>query len=404
MAAPFVPAGQFRLQFLVAFIAQLHRGQGGSELLGLRRAIEEHDLRRLLQRDRTLRGEVRDGVVHLLGAIALDVKGGTEVGSAGLGRDRLICRDDDPVSRVEHGRHVRGCIETLPVVAGIPAGARPAAISPQVVRLVGDAIPPVGRSLDGPHRVPARGLVADVTGGGGEQDVLRRSLHQGRRGRDLLGVRGTAERNERLAGPTGHQCGPLQGHREVLRCAGHRPELFVRREQPGDDGAMHRSAHLDLDVLATSDPDRLSTSLICQTPAVALIGILAHVLLNHQVADVTTKIGQSPGQVSIAPDHDSRHAGHGEPGNVEGAFPVHLLAVQTDLKPDRGIGDLKVGIVADDGFPRCGVLPRDHEGVRPDPRAVAQQMRHGLQRLLDALERPDGVAGTYRGRFTAGLG
>ena len=259
---------------------------------------------------------------------------------------------------------------------------------------MGDAVPPVGRSLDGPHRVPARGLVADVTGGGGEQDVLRRILHQGRRGRDLLGIPGAAERKERLAGPAGHQRGPLQGHREVLRCARNRPELFVRREQPGDDGAVHRGPHPDLDVLATSDPDRLGTGLIGQTLAVTLIGVLADVLLDHQVADVTTKIGQPPGQVSIAPDHDSRHAGHGEPGDVEGAFTVQLLAVQADLEPDRRVGDLKVGIIADDGFPGGGVLPRDRKGVRSDPRAVAQQMRHGLHRLLDALERPGGVAGT----------
>ena len=167
---------------------------------------------------------------------------------------------------------------------------------------------------------------------------------------------------------------------------------------------MNRCPYPDLDVLAAGDPDRLGTGLIGQAPAVTLIGILADVLLDHQVADVTTKISQSPGQVGIAPDHDPRKAGHGEPGDVEGAFTVQLLAVQTDLEPDRGVGDLKVGVVADDGFPGCGVLPRDREGVRSDPRAVAQQIRRGLHRPLDALKRPDGVAGTHRGCFAAGLG
>ena len=381
-----VPGREHLLELPQPRGGQFHTSQGRGQFIGLGGVVEQHGPGGLLHRDRTLRRRAGQVVVHLLRPVPLGIASKTEVRARILRGHRLVGGGDDAIGRVERRRHILRRVEALPVVAGVPPGPGPAPIRPQVVGVVGHGGLLVGRGLDGPDRVQAGRLVADVAVGGGEEDVLRR-VREERGHRGHFGcVGGTVEREPRFSRPARHEGRPLQGHREVSRGPGQLPEILIGGEQARDDGAVHGLANLHLEGLTTGHLECFSAGLVGQARPVTPVGARSRVLLDHQVTRITLEVGEGPGQLGVAADDDARQPCEGEAFDVEGAVLIEGGAVQPHLRPHRGVVDVQVRIVADDGLARRRMAAGDDEGVGADVRPLTQDGRNSVEGSLGLLK------------------
>ena len=178
----------------------------------------------------------------------------------------------------------------------------------------------------------------------------------------------------------------MQGHREVSRGAGQLPEILIGGEQARDDGAVHGLADLHLEGLTARHLEGLGAGLVGQARPVAPVGALPSVLLDHQVTRIATEVGEGPGQLGVAADDDARQPCEGEAFDVEGAVLIEGGAVQPHLRPHRGVVDVQVRIVADDGLARRRMAAGDDEGVGADVRTLTQDGRDGVEGPLGLLK------------------
>ena len=317
-----------------------------------------------------------------------------------VGADHGVVRGDDValVGVVDDGQFGEGD-EAPPVVRRVPAGLGHGAVA-------GAA-----------DRQPARRLVADVARAVGVDEVLRRHVEEARRGAELREIGRRVQREDGGGGRARVERGPAQRHRVLarrhgglggasgrvgtVRAAGGgclvvegshvvgRPGGGVVRDrgevvgEARHDRAVHRRAHLEADVVAARDVERLGAGLERDEGAVAPV-LVAVDALEVEVGDVGGEVREPPGDLGVVPDDDARHTREPEPGDVERARVVHGAAAQPDLVPHAREGCPEVRVVAEERQSALGESARDHPRVRSDAFAdIAEQGGGGLDDRAD---------------------
>src|SRR5690606_20491411 len=181
------------------------------------------------------------------------------------------------------------------------------------------------------HRDAAGGLVADVAGGGGENDVLGGNLEERGGGRDVVGVAGAVEGEDRIGGAARGERGPRHRHGVAAEAGGrgavgHGGVVGGRgvRQEPRDDRAVDGGGHAQRVVGAAVDADGLGPAVERDPLPVPQVGAVVVDALEVEVDDVGAEVGQPPGEVGVVADDDAGHAGEVEARDVEGAQRADL--------------------------------------------------------------------------------
>ena len=161
--------------------------------------------------------------------------------------------------------------------------------------------------------------------------------------------------------------------REVNLCGGRpaqaqdRPVLEPRVDVAQDDAVPGR-AHVELDVRATRDLDRLVPDV--ERDRAALVDVSGWIALvdglEEEVLGVGPDVRRAPRDPRVVAQHDTRCAGEGDARDIEGASLRHLAAVQPVHDPDRRHREAEMRVVGQDRLAALCFVARDDPVVRPD--------------------------------------
>ena len=239
-------------------------------------------------------------------------------------RHRMVCADDGPPRRVvDEGQLLEGD-EALPVVARLPSRARhhpPARISTRT------------------NRQTRGGEQPDVAVGVRVGDVLLRRVEIPERIHEALPVLRTGKREARLRGEIVlAERGPGESEHVARfeRSTGRLPTVFEYRTVPCLPHLQHHIlVALHLDHFAPHlERARTGRSQVAS-------GVRGVDLLDEEVLDVGSGVGQSPRRMAVMADYDDRQAGEGRADHVV-AGPGEMHEV-----PGRRGAQSQVGIVGE---------------------------------------------------------